>query len=327
MLKVEEPEEPEKPTVKAPTKPQLSTKAKEEKNTQKMAGSSKTFKKAISDSKNEGAKRRRTGEEGSSSFVTTGKDGRKIIKRPNPKGNNRGYKQDKGRKEEKNTKSSTDKTANIKGKKGKICSPIETYFCIDNRLLEMDLESIIKNEKEKKTEVQEEEYDENQYYEQYQQNTYRPRGFHRGRGRYRGRGRGRGRGGFYKPNYEEPEHNEEEETPEGEEGDENAAQTKPKRGGYKGKNYNPYYEQAMQAQMMYYSPQMYGYPMPNYYQGGHRGGRGGSRGAKRGGHMKWVKGMENKESEDPQKKRDTKADEKNSEAHVEPAVENKTKEN
>lgn len=114
------PKEPEKPIVKAPTKPKLSTKPKVEKKTQQTEGPRKNFQKAINDTKNEGVKRQRVAEEGSNSYVTTGKDGRKIIQKPNAKNSSRGYRKDKPRRDEKASKSSTDNSSKGKQKKGEI---------------------------------------------------------------------------------------------------------------------------------------------------------------------------------------------------------------
>mmetsp|Transcript_10422 Transcript_10422/g.10274 ORF Transcript_10422/g.10274 Transcript_10422/m.10274 type:complete len:276 (-) Transcript_10422:33-860(-) len=266
-----------------------------------MQGSGKIFKKAIDNTKNKAPKKEQSSDKGPKSFVKTGEDGRKIIMRPKSKGAERGYKQDRSWPKEKSGKFNSDKSGEIKSNK-------------DNKLLDLDLDSIIKKQKAQKKEEQEEEeeqdYQEYQGYEHYQAMPYYPRGYSRGRGSYRGRGK---RGGF-KPRTNEDHNNDDEpeEKQEGEGQDDATESHKPKRGGYKGKNYNPYYDPSYQAMYGAYN-YMYGYPMmpsQGYYQPGHKNPKFGQRGK----NMKWSKDMDQKKTEDTStKKRDVKDLEKQKE--------------
>ena len=162
---------------------------------------------------------------------------------------------------------------------------------LENPMLDQDLNSIIKKQKEEQHDNYEGE--EGQGYGDYEvtqgyggfpiamvdptipnyqmQYGYQPRGRYPGRGRYRSRGRG-GRGGRGNTNLQKRDREGEEgetapekrqKVNEGEgEGDEQAVA--PKRGGYKGKNYNPYHNSAIASQMYAYNPYMMQYPMMNY---------------------------------------------------------------
>lgn len=300
----EAPKPVEKP-VKAPEKPKIKNKGGSEK--QNMKGTGEIFKKAIDGVKKKATKKEQSSNKGPKSFVKTGEDGRKIIMRPKSKGVERGYKQDRARPKEKTLKSAADKTGNIRAKKGKW--PFSTTnLALDNKLLDQSLDSIIKKQKAQKHEEEEEqEYEDYQGYEQYPSMSYTSRGYSRGRGGYRGRGR---RGGF-KPHTTEDHNGDDdaEEKPEGEGQDGEVQEShKPKRGGYKGKNYNPYYDPNFHAyggfNYMYPYPMM---PAQSYYQPGYKKHKPNNRWK----NMTWSKDMdEKKEGEENTKKRDVKALEK-----------------